>query len=78
MTKARLIKAIPEKRLRLISGDVSKPPIIGDIGETDQWYTGSCGREMVLVYFLSADGNTEWEANAYGSEIEVFKEGTDS
>ena len=25
---------------------------------------------MVLVYFVSADGKTEWEAKAYESEIE--------
>jgi hypothetical protein len=32
---------------------------------------------MVLVYFLSADGSTEWEANAYESEIERM-EGTNA
>ena len=69
---ARLIKMIPMRRLRLISGDASKPPKVGDLGETDQCFTGSWGRQMVLVYFLAPDG-TEWEAEAYESEIERFK-----
>jgi hypothetical protein len=69
MNDTRLINAIPIKRLRLISGDASKPPRVGDLGETDQCYTGSGGRQMVLVYFVGPDG-TEWEAEAYESEIE--------
>ena len=69
MNDARLIKTIPPKRLRLISGDSSKPPMIGDLGETDQAYTGP-GGQMVLVYFRSDDGSTEWEAEAYISELE--------
>jgi len=68
MNDARLIKAIPQKRLRLIRGDSSKPPVVGDLGETDQAYSGFWG-PMVLVYFVSADGNTEWEAEAYESEL---------
>jgi hypothetical protein len=35
MRNARLIKVIPKERLRLIRGD-SKPPAVGDLGETDQ------------------------------------------
>ncbi len=74
MNNARLIKAIPKRRLRLISGDAGEPPAVGDLGETDQCYSGFWG-PMVLVYFVSADGNTEWEAEAYESEIEPL-EGT--
>jgi hypothetical protein len=72
MNNARLIKAIPKRRLRLISGDASKPPAVGDLGETDQCYSGLWG-PMVLVYFVSADGQTEWEAEAYESEIEPLE-----
>jgi hypothetical protein len=76
MNDARLIKAIPMSRLRLIRGDANKPPAVGDLGETDQWWsTGLLRRQMVLVYFVSADGDTEWEAQAYESEIEEL-EGT--
>jgi hypothetical protein len=69
MNDARLIKTIPMRRLRLLSGDGSKPPAVGDLGETDQWWT-AVGGQMVLVYFVSADGKTRWEAQAYESEIE--------
>lgn len=75
MNDARLIKAIPKRRLRLISGDASRPPAVGDLGETDQRWTASFGRQMVLVYFVSADGKIKWEAEAYESEIEEL-EGT--
>ena len=73
MNNVRLIKAIPTRRLRLISGDASRPPVVGDLGETDQCYSGSWG-PMVLVYFASSDGNTEWEAEAYESEIEPLED----
>ena len=69
MKNARLIKAIPESRLRLISGD-GKPPSIGDLGETDQGYS-SPGGPMVLIYFVSTDGNTTWEAEAYEAELGI-------
>jgi len=72
MNDARLIKAIPKKRLRLIRGDASKLPVVGDLGEADQGYSAFWG-PMVLVYFVSADGNTEWEAKAYESEMDPFK-----
>jgi hypothetical protein len=61
MNNARLIKAIPKRRLLLLCGDASKPPVVGDLGETDHRWSGFWGR-MVLVHFVSADGNTEWEA----------------
>jgi hypothetical protein len=76
MNDARLIKPIPKRRLRLIKGDPSTPPIVGDLGETDQWYAGFWG-SMVLVYFRSADGTTEWEAQACESELELVEEATD-
>ena len=68
--RVRLIKTIPKRRLWIISDNVSAPPKAGDLGETEQCYTGFWG-PMVLVYFLSADG-TEWmwQAEAYESEIE--------
>ena len=69
MKNARLIKPIPKRRLRLISGDPSKLPAVGDLGEADQCYSGFWG-PMVLVCFASSDGKTEWEAEAYQSEIE--------
>ena len=75
MNDARLIKAIPQKRLRLIRGDASKPPVVGDLGETDQAYPGPWG-PMVLVCFVSADGNTEWEAEAYESELQPVEMAT--
>lgn len=68
MNNARLIRTIPLKRLRLISGDANKPPVVGDLGVTDQCYS-DFGGPMVLVYFKSADGVTEWEAEAYEAEL---------
>ena len=65
----RLIKAIPKTRLCLISGDSSKPPSVGDFGQTDQRYSDP-GGPMVLVYFESDGGRTEWEAEAYEAELE--------
>ena len=76
MNDARLIKALPKRRLRLIKGDAGAPPVVGDLGETDQAYSGFWG-PMVLVYFVSADGNTEWEAEAYESELEPVEMATD-
>jgi len=75
MNDVRIIKSIPKRRLRLIRGDASKPPVVGDLGETDQGYAGPWG-PMVLVYFVSADGNTEWEAEAYESELELIEKAT--
>ena len=69
MKNVRLIKAIPEKRLSLVSGNASKPLAVGDLGESDHCYSGPRG-PMALVYFHSADGKTEWEAEAYWSEME--------
>ena len=71
---ARLVKIIPRRRLTFISGDVEKSPSVGDLGETDHCFTGSWGRPMVLVYFVSADGSTEWEAEAYESELELLEQ----
>jgi hypothetical protein len=70
MNDVRLTKAIPKRRLRLISGDGSEPPSVGDLGETDQCFTGPLGRQMVLVEFVTANGASEWEAEAYWSELE--------
>ena len=69
MNDARLVKAIPKSRLRLIGGDASRPPAVCDLCRTDQWFTGPFGRQMMLVYFANADGSAEWEAEAYVSEI---------
>jgi hypothetical protein len=69
MKNVRLIKAIPEKRLNLITGDATRRPVVGDLGESDHCYTGPWG-QMVLVYFHSEDGETEWEAEAYWRELE--------
>jgi hypothetical protein len=75
MNDARLIKTIPKRRLRLIKGDADKPPVVGDLGETDQAWSSTLG-QMRLVYFVSADGNTEWEAEAYDSELEPIEAAT--
>lgn len=69
MNNVRLLKTIPENRLQLITGDVNVPPAPGDLGVTDQCYS-DLGGPMVLVYFVSKNGETEWEASAYESEIE--------
>jgi len=74
MKDARLLKQIPPRRLHLITGDENSPPNVGDSGETDHCYSGFWG-PMVLVYFVSADGKTEWEAKAYESEIERIPKG---
>lgn len=74
MNDVRLIKAIPKDRLHLVSGDGGKLPSVGDLGETDQCYTGPWGRQMVLVEFVTADGKSEWEAEAYWSELEEIEE----
>ncbi len=55
MKDVRLIKDIPEKRLRLICGDASKRPRVGDLGESGHGYTGR-GGSMVLVHFQCDDG----------------------
>ena len=68
MKDVRLIKPIPDKRLRLICGNASKRPIVGELGESDHCHTGPWG-PMALVYFQSADGVTEWEAEANWSEL---------
>ncbi|MDR2188182.1 MAG: hypothetical protein LBE62_09040 [Azonexus sp.] len=73
MNNARLIKTIPSERLRLLSGDPGKPPVVGDLCQTDQCYSDP-GGPMALVYFVSADGQTEWEAEAYESELEPFEQ----
>jgi hypothetical protein len=42
---------------------------------SDQCYSGFWG-PMVLVYFVSADGCTEWEVEAYESELEPLETAT--
>jgi len=71
--RAQLIKPVPEKRIRLVSGPGDQRPTVGDIGETDQCFTGRDGRPMVLVYFEDSNGNTEWEVEAYESELEPIE-----
>lgn len=68
--KARLIQAAASDRGFLLCGPDRGRPVVGDIGETDQCFTGADGRAMVLVYFVSADGKSEWELEAYESELE--------
>ena len=72
--RARLTRSVPEKRITLISGEGKGQPVVGDIGETDHCFTGPDGRQMVLVYFLSSDGRSEWEVEAYESELEPVVE----
>lgn len=76
MNNVRLITVIPKERLDLISGDGSEPPSVGDLGETDQCYTGPGGRQMVLVTFITANGASEWVAEAYVSELEKIEAAT--
>jgi hypothetical protein len=68
--KARLLQSIPEERRWLISGDGSQQPAVGDIGDTDQCFTGPYSRQMVCVYFLAANGASEWGVEAYEVELE--------
>ncbi|MCC9603336.1 hypothetical protein LOC67_22530 [Stieleria sp. JC731] len=70
MNNVRLIKEIPKKRLSLVSGDPTRFPVIGDLGESDHCYSTQ-GGPMVLVLFRTADGATEWEAEAYWNELEA-------
>src|SRR3954467_4005930 len=77
MSNARLIKTIPKRRLRLISGSGSTPPAVGDFGETDQGFPDPFfGRPMVLTYFKTDGGASEWEASAYESELEPIDPAT--
>ena len=71
--KARLLQPITEDRLWLVAGEEGTRPAVGDIGETDQCFTGPDGRQMVMVYFLSADGAREWGADAYETELEPIE-----
>lgn len=68
MNDVRLVKPIPKRRLRLISGNGNNIPVVGDLGESDHCYTGPWG-QMVTVYFTKRDGSAQWEAEAYTSEI---------
>ena len=68
--RARLVKPVPPRRTRLISGDGRTRPVVGDVGETDQGFAGPFGRDMVLVYVVTPDGGSEWELEAYSSELE--------
>ena len=68
--KAYLTHPIPEQRMRLVSGEGRNRPQVGDIGETDQCYTGDDGQQMVMVYFLSVVDGSVWEVDAYEFELE--------
>jgi hypothetical protein len=68
--KAYLTHPIPEHRMRLVSGKSMSRPRVGDIGETDHCYTGDDGEQMVMVYFINVVDGSEWEVEAYESELE--------
>ncbi|MEZ5941835.1 MAG: hypothetical protein R3C18_10605 [Planctomycetaceae bacterium] len=70
VNNARLLKTIPRERLHLICGDARTPPVPGDYCLADQGYTGKDGQQMVLAGFVSRDESTEWEAEAFESELE--------
>ena len=70
VNNARLLTAIPLERLHLIRGDARRSPVAGDYGLADHCYTGKDGKQMVLAGFVSRDGSTAWEAEAYVSELE--------
>lgn len=62
--------------MRLISGDGQTPPVVGDIGETDHAFAGPFGRDLVLTYFVTPGGGSEWEVEAYDSELEPLETAT--
>jgi len=62
--------------MRLISGNGQTPPVVGDIGETDHAFAGPFGRDLVLTYFVAPDGGSEWEVEAYDSELEALERAT--
>jgi hypothetical protein len=62
--------------MRLISGDGQTRPVVGDIGETDQAFAGPWGRDLVLTYIVTSDGASEWEVEAYDSDLEPLETAT--
>jgi hypothetical protein len=66
------MQPIPANRVRLVRGEGKRAPAVGDIGKTDQCFTGRDRRPMVMVYFVyfSVNGVSEREVEAYESELE--------
>jgi hypothetical protein len=62
--------------MRLISGDGQTRPAVGDVGETDHAFAGPGGRDLVLTYFVTPDGGSEWEVEAYDAELEPLDPAT--
>ncbi len=69
-TKARLTQAGASERRSLLCGPTRVRQWVGDIGETVPCFTGADGSLMVLVVFVSANGKSEWDLDAYGKELQ--------
>ena len=66
MIKARLVANIPENRFSSVAGRVPK---IGDVIIIDQGFTFPDGKAGCLVYFHEQNGNLEYEAEVYETEV---------
>jgi hypothetical protein len=67
--RARLLVELPPSRYRVLSSE-GRAPRIGDMVALDQGYTGPDGLPMGLVYFAGPDGQDQYEAEVYDSELE--------
>ena len=67
MIKARLSANIPENRFSTING---RTPIVGDLVVIDQGFTFPEGQAGCLVYLQNAEGNYEYEAEVYETELD--------
>jgi hypothetical protein len=70
--KARLIAEIPVDRVDLIAGDGVSRPVVGDIVELEQGFTGPNGEPMGIVICFNDDRSVRWVADVMDSEIELI------
>ncbi|QDE38424.1 hypothetical protein FIV34_04015 [Luteibacter pinisoli] len=70
--KARLIAEIPVERVDFASGEGAAWPVIGDIVELDQGFTGPNGQPMGMVVCFNDDRSVRWAADVLDSEIELL------
>lgn len=67
---ARVISTIPKGRVDMTDGDGHSLPEVGDLVTTDQCFTGSDGRQMVIVCCRDATGSILWTADMFETELE--------
>ncbi len=68
LPRAQLQAELPPKRYALDNAD-GRAPIVGDILELDQGFTGNDGLPMVLAYCRDKNGSYIYSAEVYESEL---------